>query len=163
MHYLHPTPLSPNDAGNFKMNSGQDIGPLGAYALSKKGKATADITYSPDDPPEAYTNSTVHSRISSYCDSAHAIHGLDFDPYNEAISGEAAMRVGGGKQHGRYWVADPLIDSSRTPTLSQIRAKDRRQGESSSGVRSRPTAAECIITNLQVLAVSFVLNHSIIT
>jgi len=128
---------------------GQDIGPLGAYTLSKKGKATADITYSPDDPPEAYTNSTVHSRISSYCDSAHAIHDPDFDPYNEAISGEAAMRAGGGKQHGRYWVADPLIDSSRTPTLSQIRAKDRRQGQSSSGVRSRPTAADCIITNLQ--------------
>lgn len=78
---------------------GQEIGPLGAYALSKKGKVTADITYSPDDPPEAYTNSTVHSRISSYCDSAH---GPDFDPYNEAISGEAAMRAGGGKQHGRY-------------------------------------------------------------
>ena len=80
----------------------QDIGPLGAYALSKKGKAIADITYSSDDPPKAYTNSTIHSRISSYCDSAHAIHGPDFNPYTEAISGDAAMRTGGGKQHRRY-------------------------------------------------------------
>ena len=136
---------------------------MGAYALSKKGKATSAITYSPDDPLEAYTNSTVHSRISSYCDSALAIHGPNFDPYNEAISGEATMRAGGGKQLGRYWVADPLIDSSRTPTLSQIRAKDRRQGQSSTAVRSRPTAGDRIITNLQVLTVSFVLNRSIIT
>jgi len=85
----------------------QEIGPLGAYALSKKGKATAAITYSPDDPPEAYTNSTVHSRISSYCDSALAIHGPDFNPYNEAISGEVAMRVGEASNMGGTGLTTP--------------------------------------------------------
>jgi len=80
---------------------------LGPYALSKKGKTTTDITYSPDDPPEAYTNSTIHSQISSYCDSAHAIHGPDFGPYNEAISGEAAMRAGEASRMGDTRLLNP--------------------------------------------------------
>ena len=126
------------------------------------GKATADITFNPDAPPEAYTNSTVHSRISSYCDSARGLYGPDFDPYTEAISGEAVMRAGGGKAHGRYSVANSMIDPTSTPSLAQIRAKDRREGSSSSGVRPRMTADDCIVANLQVLTVSFALNRSII-
>jgi hypothetical protein len=30
------------------------------------------------------------------------------------------MRVGGGKRHVWYWIADGAIDSSPTPTLSQV-------------------------------------------
>jgi hypothetical protein len=28
------------------------------------------------------------------------------------------MRLGGGKKHGRYWMADSVIDTASTPTLS---------------------------------------------
>jgi len=59
---------------------------------------------------------------------ARELHGLDFDPDTEDISGEAAMRAGGGKTHGRYWIGDSTIDSASTPTLSQIRAQSRLQG-----------------------------------
>jgi hypothetical protein len=90
--------------------------------LAHKGKATTDVDWSPEDPPEAYNNTTVHSRISSYASTAREFHGPYFDPYTEDISGEAAMRAGGGKKHGWYWIGDSTIDSASTPTLSQIRA-----------------------------------------
>jgi len=34
--------------------------------MAHKGKATSDVTYNPDDGPEAYTNPAIHSRLSEY-------------------------------------------------------------------------------------------------
>ena len=39
------------------------------------GKATTDIEYDPDAPLEAYTNSSVHTRLSSYTEVARSVHG----------------------------------------------------------------------------------------
>jgi hypothetical protein len=51
-----------------------------AYALAHKGKVTApDLTYNPEDPPEAYTNTSVHSKLSEYSSVAHTRHGEEFD------------------------------------------------------------------------------------
>src|SRR6187455_1642901 len=86
--------------------------------MAHKGKATSDVTYNPDDGPEAYTNPAVHSRLSEYTAMAKEVHGPDYDPRTEDIDGDVLMRVGGGKRHGRYWIADGAIDSSSTPTLS---------------------------------------------
>jgi hypothetical protein len=91
--------------------------------MAHKGKATSDVTYNPDDGPEAYTNPAVHSRLSEYTAMAKEVHGPDYDPRIEDIDGDVLMRVGGGKRHGRYWIADGAIDSSSTPTLSQVRAR----------------------------------------
>jgi hypothetical protein len=54
---------------------------------------------------------------------AQEVHGPDYDPRTEDIDGDVLMRVGGGKRHGRYWIADGAIDSSSTHTLSQVRAR----------------------------------------
>jgi hypothetical protein len=71
--------------------------------MSHKGKATApEIPYNPDDTPEAYTNSSVHSRLTDYTEAARTVHGADFDPASEDLDGSIVMRVGGGKKHGRY-------------------------------------------------------------
>ena len=52
-----------------------------AYALAHKGKATApEVTYNPADGPEAYTNASVHSKLSEYTSAARERHGEDFDP-----------------------------------------------------------------------------------
>ncbi|XP_025799530.1 uncharacterized protein LOC112902226 [Panicum hallii] len=56
------------------------------------------------------------------------------------------MRVGGGKNHGRYWIADGAIDSSSTPTLSQIRA---RSTSASPGIRPRQDTSQYRIQALQ--------------
>jgi hypothetical protein len=30
------------------------------------------------------------------------------------------MRLGGGKQHDRYWMADIIVDSASVPNLAEI-------------------------------------------
>ena len=38
--------------------------------MAHKGKATSDVSFNLEDPPEAYTNPSVHSRISEYTEVA---------------------------------------------------------------------------------------------
>jgi hypothetical protein len=90
--------------------------------MAHKGNTTSDVTYNPEDGPEAYNNPVVHNSLSEYTAMAKEVHWLDYDPSTEDIDGDVLMRVGGGKRHGRYWIADGAIDSSFTPTLSQVRA-----------------------------------------
>jgi hypothetical protein len=58
------------------------------------------------------------------------------------------MRVRGGKRHGRYWIADGAIDSSSTPTLSQVRA---RSTSASPAIRPRQDNSQHRIQELQVI------------
>jgi hypothetical protein len=95
--------------------------------MAHKGKATSDVTYNPDDGPEAYTNPAIHSRLSEYTAMAKEVHGPDYDPRTEDINGDVLMRVGGGKRHGRYWIADGAIDSFSTPTLSGMSKEHERE------------------------------------
>jgi len=82
--------------------------------LAHKRKATSDVTFNPQDPPEVYSNASVHSRLSGYTSMAQEVHGPEFDAINEPIDGEVVMRAGGGKKHGRYWFGD---STATTPTL----------------------------------------------
>jgi hypothetical protein len=91
--------------------------------MAHKGKAMSDITYNPDDGPEVYNNPIVYSRLQEYTAMAQEVHGPEYDPSTKQIDLDMLMRVGGGKRHGRYWIADGAIDSSSTPTLSQARAR----------------------------------------
>jgi hypothetical protein len=91
--------------------------------MAHKSKATSDVTYNPDDGPEAYTNPAVYSRLHDYTAMAQEVNDPDYDLSTEPIDPDVLMRVGGGKRHGRYWIADRAIDSSSTPTLSQVRAR----------------------------------------
>jgi hypothetical protein len=86
--------------------------------MAHKGKATSDVTYNPDDRPEAYSNPAIHSRLHDYTAMAQEVHGPDYDPRTEEVDLDVLMRVGGGKRHGWYWNVDGAIDSSSTPTLS---------------------------------------------
>jgi hypothetical protein len=63
--------------------------------MAHKGKATSDVTYNPDDRPEAYTNLAVIAM-------AQEVHGPEYDSSTEQIDPDVLMRVGGGKRHGRY-------------------------------------------------------------
>jgi hypothetical protein len=62
-------------------HQGQECNEFMAYALAHKGKATApEVTYNPADGPEAYTNASVHIKLSEYTSVARQRHGEDFDP-----------------------------------------------------------------------------------
>jgi hypothetical protein len=78
----------------------------------------SDVDYNPEDPPSAYTNGTIHNRLSEYTSMARTVHGPEYDPTTQDLDGEVVMRVGGGKKHGRYWIGDSTLDTTTTPTLS---------------------------------------------
>jgi hypothetical protein len=78
----------------------------------------------------------------------------DKDPFKEPLDTEIVMRLGGGKQHGSYWLANNAISSSTTPTLREIR---KAGSSSSSGIPiapRRPTTYQ----QMEVSAVSFVVH-----
>ena len=99
--------------------------------MSHMGRATSDVAYNPADPPEAYTNPS----INAYTEMGRALHGETWDPATAPLSGEAIMRAGHGKKHGRYWIANSLVDTAITPRLSQLRASTT---DSTLPIRPRP-------------------------
>ena len=121
--------------------------------MAHKGKATSDVHYNPEDPPEAYSNSSIHTRLTEYTAMAREVHGPEYDPTSEDLDGEVVMRLGGGKKHGRYWIGDSTIDTVSTPTLSPIRA---RSTSSSPAICPRPTATQFQMEALQVISVLFI-------
>ena len=121
--------------------------------MAHKGKATSDVSYNPEDPPEAYSNPSVHTRISDYTSAARSIHGPDYDPSTQEIDAELVMRLGGGKKHGRLWIGDGVVDSASTPSLSQIRARSTSQ---SLPIRPRPNASQQRVDALEVIPVLLV-------
>jgi hypothetical protein len=96
-----------------------------------------------------YNNPTVYSRLHDYIAMAQEVHWLEYDPRTEQINPDVLMRVGGGKRHERYWVADGAIDSSSTPTLSQVRATST---SSSPAIRPRHDSSHHRIQQLEVNA-----------
>ena len=93
----------------------------------KKGKATANIDFNPEDPPEAYSDPSIHSRVSEYMAMTRLVHGPQFDPSTQDLDGEIVTRVGGGKKYGRYWIGDSTIDTASTPTLPDLSKEHERE------------------------------------
>jgi len=91
--------------------------------MSHMGRATLDVAYNPAAPPEAYTNPSIPARLTAYTEVGRALHMETWDPETAPLSGEAIMRAGGGKKHGRYWIANSLVDTVSTPSLTQLRAR----------------------------------------
>ena len=54
------------------------------WALARKGKATSNVTYNPDDPPSVCNNPSVHSRIQAYTEMGRQVHGPDWDSEDPA-------------------------------------------------------------------------------
>jgi hypothetical protein len=86
---------------------------------------------------------------TAFMTTAQEVHGPEYDPSTEQIDLDVLMRVGVGKRHGRYWIADGEIDSSSTPTLSQVRA---RSMGSSPAIRPRHDSSLHRIQQLEVSA-----------
>ncbi|CAO2147180.1 unnamed protein product, partial [Urochloa humidicola] len=102
---------------------GEELTEFQAIALSHVGRATSDVRYNPEVGPETYNNPMVYSRFATYTEMGKAKYGPDWDPAANPLDGEIIMRMGGGKQHGRYALGDSTLDTASTPTLSQIRAR----------------------------------------
>jgi hypothetical protein len=135
-------------------HEGQECNEFMAYALAHKGKATApDVTYNPTDGPEAYSNASVHTKLREYTSVAHECYGEDYDPTTQTMDTDLLMRLGGGKQHGRYWMADSTIDSASVLNLAQIRA---RSTSSSLPIRPRQPSSQQMFAEFHVTTVLFI-------
>jgi hypothetical protein len=92
------------------------------YALARMGPAKSNIEYNPDAGPEAYTNSSVHTHLSSYTEASRLVHGPDYNPRSkEHLDLELVMRIGQGKKHGWFYIGDDILDTASTP-LDRLRA-----------------------------------------
>ena len=123
--------------------------------MAHKGKATADVAYNPEDPPSAYSNESIHSRLDGYTSIAKVVHGPEYDLSAHDLDGEVVMRAGGGKKHGQFWIGDGTIDTASTPTLSQIRA---RSTSSSPAICPRPDSTRFQMKALQIIFVLFIVH-----
>jgi hypothetical protein len=114
------------------------------------GPAKSNIEYNPDAGLEAYTNSSVHTRLSSYTEALRLVQGPDYDPRSEEhLDPELVMRIGQGKKHGRFYIGDGILDMASTPPLDRLRAAST---SSSVPISQRPTA----IMSLQVSILTFI-------
>lgn len=101
-------------------HGGQEINEFMGYALAHKGPATApDNVYNPADGADAYTNASAYQKLAEYITAARTWHGEAFDLATQPLDGR---RMGGGKRHDRYYMANSAIDSATVPTLRQIRS-----------------------------------------
>jgi len=119
------------------------------YALANKGRASdPNNVYNPQDGPDAYTNTAAYEKMSAYATAARTRYGDDFDLTTEPLDTDLLMRMGGGKQHGRYMIAHSAINPATVPTLREV-----RQGSSSTSdvpIRPRQPSSVQQIAAMQV-------------
>jgi hypothetical protein len=59
------------------------------------------------------------------------------------------MRIGGGKKHDHYYMGDNLVDTTSTPTLAAVKAKDTGNAPP---IRPRPSVALAEMERLKVIS-----------
>jgi hypothetical protein len=80
------------------------------------GPAKSNIEYNPDAGLEAYTNSSVHTRLTAYTEVARSVNRPDYDPRTEErLDPQLMMRAGQGKKHG--WFCLTMASSTRALLL----------------------------------------------
>jgi hypothetical protein len=100
------------------------IGQLMAYPLAHMGPAKSNIDYNLDAGLEAYTNSSVHTRLSSYMEVSKLVHGPNYDPRTEKhLDPVLVMRIGQDKKHGWLYIGDNILKMGYTPPLNCLRAE----------------------------------------
>ena len=136
-------------------HDGQVINEYEGYALSHKGRAKdPDNVYSSADEPEAYTNPNAYEKMVQYTEAARMRHGPTYDPARQPLDTDILMRTGGGKQHGRYFIAHSAIDPATVPTLRQVRRSDSTTS-SDVPIRPRQPSHTQALEAVQVTLVSF--------
>jgi hypothetical protein len=136
---------------------GQDINEFMGYALSHKDRAKAPSNvYDSAEGPEAYIDPNVYDKLAKYTTAGRQRYGPDFDRTTTPLDTDLVMRMGGGKQHRRYALANSAIDEA--PTLSEIRRADAETGGSKIPIAPRQQSSVQMMAALQVSAVSFVVH-----
>ena len=139
---------------------GVEVSEFSAWAMSHMGRASSSVSFDPSAPREVYSDPTVHTKVQEYTSKVREVHGEDYDVRTEPIDAETIMRLGGGKKHGRLWIADGAIDSTTVPSLDVLRAWST---SSSQPIRPRPTPSLQRVDALEVRPVLLVVRSSLHT
>ena len=124
--------------------------------MSHMGRASSSVSFDPAAPPQMYSDPNAYTKVQEYTSTVRRIYGEDYNVRTEPIDAEAIMRLGGGKKHGRLWIADGAIDSTTVPSLDAIRA---RSTSSSQPIRPRPSPALQQVQALQVIPVLLIVRR----
>jgi hypothetical protein len=92
-----------------------------------------------------------------YTEAARMRHGLTYDPAQQPLDTDILMRTGGGKQHGRYFIAHSAIDLATVPTLRQVRRSDSTTSFDVP-IRPRQPSHTQVLAAVQVTLVSIVVH-----
>ena len=139
---------------------GVEVSEFYAWAISHMGRASSSVSFDPSASREVYSDPTVHTKVQEYTSKVREVHGEDYDVRTEPIDAETIMRLGGGKKHGRLWIADGAIDSTTVPSLDVLRA---RSTSSSQPIRPWPTPSLQRVDALEVRPVLLVVRSSLHT
>ena len=106
------------------------------YVLSHQGKATdPENVCDPAKGADAFTNPNAYEKVVQYTEAVRKRHGEAYDLATEPLDTDVLMRTGGGKQHGRYFLAHSVIDPATVLTLREVR---RSHSTTSSDVPIQP-------------------------
>ena len=94
-----------------------------------------------------WLNKSFERKQGKYCDKFAEVHGKDADPYKAPIDPEVAMLAGEGLKNGRLFLGDGSVDTSNTPSLSELRAT-RTSGKPAIEKREKPSLV--MLSELQV-------------
>jgi hypothetical protein len=110
----------------------QVINEFTGYILSHQGKAIdSENVYDLARGPDAITNQNVYDKVVQYIKVVRTCHGADYDPSTEPLDMDILMRMGGGKQHDKYFIAHSVIDPAIVPSLREVRHSGSSVGTSS--------------------------------
>jgi hypothetical protein len=79
-------------------------------------------------------------RQEAYCKKFKEVKGPDADPYKEPIDPVVAMLAGDGLKNGRLYLGNGSVDTTNTPSLSQLRAASK-SGMTAVETRKSPSVA----------------------
>ena len=85
-----------------------------------------------------WLNKGFELRQEVYCKKYMEVKGPDANLYKGPIDAEVAMLMGGDMKNGRLYLGDGSVDTSSTPSLSQLRAT-RTSGKPAIETRQQPS------------------------
>jgi hypothetical protein len=138
-------------------HGGQVINEFTGYVLSHQDKATdRDNVYDPVKGADAFTNPNAYEKVVQYTEAVRRCHGDAYDLATEPLDMNVLMRTGGGKQHGRYFLAHSIIDPATVPTLCEVHRSDSMTSSDVLIQPRRPSSMQMMV------AVQVTIRHSLV-
>ena len=141
-------------------HDGQVINEFTGCWLAHQGRATdPENVYDPARGTESITNPNIAENLVQYAQAVRARHGDTYDPSTAPLDTDTLMRLGGGKQHGRYLIAHSVIDPASVPSLREVRKATPAGTSSAVPIQPRRASSTQMMASVQVTIRRSLLSH----